>query len=338
MNAVTLNRPLLGGLLGGLLVLALAGGAQAQTLGADFAEDYSVFDIGSVPGLPANYGGLTFVDANTLLIGGAANTANGSLYTIGVERDLDGHITGFSGSAQRFGGPGGTVGEYNDGGVTFGPGGVLFTARWPINGLGQTRPGSIDEDKIIDLGPLGVPSSLSAINFVPAGFGGAGQIKLVTYGGGAWFSASLAPDGSGTYDLVGLAQVDLNPDAAGVQNLPGGPEGFVFISSVNSGFAANSLLLSEYSAGAIGAYALDEQGNPLVATRRTFLSGLSGAEGAAIDPVTGDFLFSTFGGGSRVVRVSGFVAPVIPEPSTYALMALGLVGVAGWAARRRREG
>ena len=276
----------------GLVAAALATGlpaVQAQTLGGDFAADYTVSVIGSVPGLPPLYGGLTFLNANTLLIGGNANTASGSLYTVGVVRDGDGAITGFSGTAQRFGGPTGTIGEYNDGGVVFGPGGVLFTARWPINGLGQTLPGSIDEDKVIELAPLGVASSLAAINFVPAGFGGAGQIKLVSWSGGQWYSAGLAPDGNGTYDLVGLAQVDLNPSAAGIQNVPGGPEGFVYIPASNAGFGVNSMLISEYSAGMVGAYQLDAQGNPLVATRRTFLSGLTGAEGATIDPVTGEF-------------------------------------------------
>jgi hypothetical protein len=51
------------------------------------------------------------------------------------------------------------------------------------------------------------------------------------------------------------------------------------------------------------------------------IAGLSGAEGAVIDPLAGDFLFSTFGDGDRVVRVEGFAAPPQPpsgiaEPST----------------------
>ena len=44
------------------------------------------------------------------------------------------------------------------------------------------------------------------------------------------------------------------------------------------------------------------------------ITGLDGAEGALLDPVTGDFLFSTFGGGSRVVAVRGFRAPAAQLP------------------------
>jgi hypothetical protein len=31
-----------------------------------------------------------------------------------------------------------------------------------------------------------------------------------------------------------------------------------------------------------------------------------GAEGATFDPISGDFLFSTYGGGNRVIALSGF--------------------------------
>jgi hypothetical protein len=46
-----------------------------------------------------------------------------------------------------------------------------------------------------------------------------------------------------------------------------------------------------------------------------FIKGLSGAEGAFIDPLTGDFLFSTFGSSNQVIRVSGFIAPTAGEAS-----------------------
>ncbi|MDQ6632109.1 MAG: DUF11 domain-containing protein, partial [Verrucomicrobiota bacterium] len=51
-------------------------------------------------------------------------------------------------------------------------------------------------------------------------------------------------------------------------------------------------------------------GAPIVSSRRLFVTGLSGAEGAVIDPLTSDFLFSTYGGGNRIVRVQGFGVPL----------------------------
>jgi len=331
------------------IALAMPGDSKALALGVDFAADYTVASLGSVAGLPSNYGGLTFLNNSTLLIGGAANTDAGRLYTVGVVRDLAGHITGFSGVATQYGTG---IGDFNDGGVAFGPGGVLFTSRWPVNGLGQTKPGSTDEDKIIDLTPLGVVgSSHAALAVVPVGFSGQGQLKLVSWAGGEFYSASLAPDGSGTFDLVGLAQVDLDTSTLAIDNLPGGPEGFVYIDGANDGFGgADSMLVSDYSDGQVSAYQIDANGNPILSSRRNFLTGLTGAEGAAIDPLTGDFLFSTFGGGSQVVVVQGFIAPVVPcgvpgtppcnnvpEPGTVPLVAIVLMGLGCTRWMRRRH-
>ncbi|MFM6435509.1 MAG: hypothetical protein ACKPJT_18845 [Microcystis panniformis] len=314
-----------------LISLGIANTAKAISLGPDFVTDYNFVDLGSVPGLPPLYGGLTFKlgDPNTLLIGGNANTANGRLYEIGVVRDANNRIIGFAGTANQFG----DIGEYNDGGVVYGPNNVLFTAQWPVNNLGQTKLGSTDENRVDNLSSLGIGgSSISALNFVPTGFAGAGKMKVVSWVIGNWYDVAYSPDGSGTFNLDSATQIDLDPIAAGIQILPGGPEGFVYIPAGNPGFTVNSLLVSDYSDGQVSAYELDSEGNPLVATRRNFLAGLNGAEGAVIDPLTGDFLFSTFGGGDRVVRVNGFNAPEPPSVSTpepasvLGLLAIGVLG------------
>lgn len=279
-----------------LALAALSSNGSALTLGTDFNVDYTATSLGSIAGLPTNYGGLTFKlgDPNTILIGGAANTASGLLYEVAVTRDANNHITGFSGTPMAFG----TVGEFIDGGVTYGPNDVLFTAQWPSNNLGQTKPGSSDEDRVDALGALGIGgSSISAVGFVPTGFSNAGAMKVVSWSAGNWYDVAFAPDGAGTFDLTSATQVT---------TLPGGPEGFVYVDGASAGFGVDSLLVSDYSSGRISAYQVDANGDPLVATRRDFITGLTGAEGAVIDPLTGDFLFSTFGGANQVIVVQGF--------------------------------
>jgi len=173
-SAITLYGLILTGLLG------YHSTGFALIIGPDFSTQYSANNLGSVPGLPTSYGGLVFKagDPNTILIGGAANTSAGLLYEIGVIRDGDNRITSFSGSATPYG----QIGEYNDGGVAYGPGGVLFTAQWNVNNLGQTRPGDTDETRVDALGPFGVGgSSIAALNFVPNGFSNAGALKIVSW-------------------------------------------------------------------------------------------------------------------------------------------------------------
>jgi hypothetical protein len=291
-----------------MLALALAvvpaGSASGQTLAAPFDGSYTVQDLGQVPGVPDSLGGITFKAGTTdrLLIGGLANDAAGALYEIGVVRDASGHIVGFSGSATRF-----ADAAYNDGGVAYGPGGVLFLARWPQNELGQMKPGSVVTDKVISLTALGIESSLASMQFVPPGQPGAGSLKLASYRGGAWYDADVVADGAGTYDLANVREiVDSRID--------GGPEGFVYVPTGSPQFSGPSLLVSEYGVDEVAAYQVDADGDPLIATRRSIITGLDGAEGALLDPVTGDFLFSTFGGGSRVVAVRGFRAPAAQLP------------------------
>jgi hypothetical protein len=272
-------------------LLLVPGGAEAAAIAPFFAADYTLTDMGSVPGVLPLYGGLVFKsgDTGTILIGGSANTATGGMYSVPVTRGIGGHITSVGAGTLVNSAP------YNDGGFAYGPGGVLFLSQWPINGIAQYKPGSVPgilptdgPDKTQNVTALGVAPSQAALQFVPSTFGGAGEFKGVSWSGGQFYTFTLASDGLGTFDVT---------SATLETTIGGGPEGFVYIKNTNPDFAVDSMLVSEFSAGRVAAYTLDARGNPVVGSRTDFITGLSGAEGAAIDPVTGDFLFSTFGGG-----------------------------------------
>lgn len=167
---------------------------------------------------------------------------------------------------------------------------------------------------------------MGSVVFVPPGFADPGAAKIVSYNNGNWAHATLTPDGSGTYDVATNV----------VTTLSGGPEGEVYVSDANPGFAADSILVSAFDANEVDAYEIDANGDPLAGTKSLFLNGLTGAEAAVIDPVTGDFLFSTFGGDNQLVVVSGFVPPPpVPEPSALALFGTALAAWFGVAQRRK---
>src|SRR5205807_2019395 len=132
--------------------------------------------------------------------------------------------------------------------------------------------------------------------------------------------------GAGTYTI----------SATPSSNTGGGPEGIVWVRAGNPDFATDSVLISLYGFGQVLACGVNADGAPDAATCQTFITGLGGAEGATIDPVTGDFLFSTFGGGNQIAVVSGFSAPT-PEPAMEGVMGLGLLGIGAiWRRRRNR--
>jgi hypothetical protein len=79
--------------------------ANAQPIiAATYAGSYSLLDLGAPPGITGNLGGLTLKagNPNTLLIGGNANNPTGKIFAIGVVRDTDDHIVGFSGTATAY--------------------------------------------------------------------------------------------------------------------------------------------------------------------------------------------------------------------------------------------
>lgn len=288
----------------------------AANLGPDFQPFYFQDNLGSVPGLPTSYGGLTFLDNNTLLIGGDANVSDAGIYSIQVKRNSNNHITGFTGSASLFANAPGlpSSGGGIDGGLAFGPGNVLFYTSYIDNSIGQIEPGSNGPDKQIDLTPLGVSPSVGSLTFVPEGFAGAGRLKITSYNSGEFYDTTISPDGTGTFNIA--------PVSSGI-SIGDGPEGLAYVGAANLGFGVDSLLIADFIDDGVASYAIDANGDPIVSSRRSFLTDLDGAEGVTIDPLTGDFLFSTFSGGSsRVLAVKP-----IPEPSsTLGILAFGVLG------------
>jgi len=291
---------------GTVLPAQCVGVPGAQVVGP-FVGYYGCVGLNSVPGVPTPYGGLTFKydDANTLLIGGGANDFTGRIYQIAVTRDASQHITGFSGTARLYPTSTSRIGQYNDGGVAFGPGNVLLVTRYPGNQLEQSKPGSESPNKVIDLGPLGVTSSVGSLAVVPRIYSTAGTIKLVSFPSGDWYDVALGPDGNGTFNIT---RTTLRANV-------GDAEGIAFIPPGAPAFSPNSALIAKYTSNKIITVPLDTQGDPIVAGQQDFISGLNGPEGVAIDPVTGDFLFGTSGADNRIVLVSTFAAAPIPTPT-----------------------
>jgi hypothetical protein len=278
----------------------LPGPAADLLVDPRYADVYKVYSLGSVPGVPPQrYGGLTLErgDSNKLLIGGNANDPTAALYAIRVVRSC-GHIIGFEGTATRF-----ADAPNVDGGLDYGPGGILLFTGYNVNTIGQIRPGEATVARTTDLAMLGIDTSVGALRVVPAGFSSAGSLKVISWSGGQWRQLGMAAGADGLLELTaGVPPLAIT--------LPGGPEGFAYVPQGSPHFDRPSLVVSEWSAGKVSTYEADAAGDPLPATRKELLTGFRGAEGAYFDPGTGDFLFSTWSGAAgseRVIIIHGFV-------------------------------
>lgn len=296
------RMPSLSALFAGLVafgLLAPSGPSFAQQLQPPFSQSYSLLDLGSVSGVPTPYGGVFILpgDPNSLFIGGSANEAGGALYRVPLARNGQGFITGFTGPAARM-----ADAPYNDGGIVPDPGGLISYVQWPSNNFAQLNLATGLVVNTVPLGALGVASASAGLAFIPPGYPGAGGLRIVSWSAGEYYEAAYSVGAGG---IINVSAATAVPGS----QLAGGPEGWTYVPQGSPKFSAPSIIVSEYSAGSVAVYELDARGNPVIATRRAFMNGLVGAEGAAIDPVSGMFVFSTFGSTNRVIVVRGFTAP-----------------------------
>lgn len=275
-------------------------------------------DSPSSPFIPVSYGGISARpgEPDQLIVGGGGEGSGAAFFKVGVMRDVGGHISGLNGSKSVY-----ATAPKLAGGAAFGPsfnaGEVFFYSIASGSGgvdVGMIRWGSSSTGKTINI----VPETPGGLGFVPPGFRGFPQMKILT-ASGRFYSVKLQADAEGTYDLAG-AELSATLPVGSVQS-------FVYIKAGSPGFAADSMLVAEYATGNIAAYEIDGTGTPRPATRRTFFSGasLSHPEGMTIDPLTADLLITTYSSStSGIYRISGFIPPAaIPVTGCQSITAPG---------------
>lgn len=269
------------------LLLLLAPLGQAQSVDSFYASAYSLRTVASIPGVPRAYGGVTIrADApDVLLVAGNCDTPDAKIYQVTVQRGTDGHIAGFTGVATVLastpGRPGddtppwtGLVGDWD-----YGPGNVLFYTAWD-NSLSQILPGGSAPAKQVDLGET-IGLTANTVVVVPAGLPGAGRFKLGTRHHHFWFDVPLTPDGMGTYNV-----------GSPTTTIEGADIAFVAAAYVPAGtpkFSKASVVVCDTDR--ICTFEVDANGDPVVGSQRTFVTGLDGPDGIGRDPATGDLIF-----------------------------------------------
>ena len=209
------------------------------------------------------------------------------------------------------------------GGLAHAPNGDLLFTENPTNQIGELIQGDWVLDKTVT---APVTSSVGTLAFIPAGYAGAGSLVLGSEDGGTFCTSTLTPDGSGTYDVSGCS----NQVTTG-----GDPVGIAWVMNGAPGFSAPTVLISLSGSQAVYAYTINANGLPDPATAQEFISGITGLEGGVVDPLTGDFLFSSYDGETaNIFEVQGFTSST-PEPAPCGLVAAAILAGMSWRRRGR---
>ncbi|MEM9219980.1 MAG: hypothetical protein AAGD25_37340, partial [Cyanobacteria bacterium P01_F01_bin.150] len=277
-------------------------------IAGEFSDFYATQNLGRIPldtgdFIPLGYGAITFLDDDTLLVGGSPYTADAAIYSVDVTRDPDTNsITGFAAPATFLANAPGsadpdTVLGGLDGGLIVAPNGTLLYTAYEDNTIGQILPGNTEPepDAFIDLTALGVEISTGAFQIVPEGISGEGRLKITSFDGGIFYDALLTPNEDGITYSVSLGEESVtfgDADDGGIR----GTDAFVYLDESYPGFTSDSVLIAEYFAQDISVFEVDDIGNPILETARVFVDDFDASGGfvfgTTIDPVTGDILVS----------------------------------------------
>ncbi len=274
---------------------------EAAPIAGTFSEHYRSIDLGLPPGVPTPFGCITAIpgQSESILVGGGANSPEGKLYKVAIRRDGLGHIAGFDGQAEEI-----APAPYNDGGCVFLTPDLLLMSKWPVHQLALVSLATKSVVGSVALLNVGIPTagqaaneSSAAIAVIPGASPPGSRIKIMTWPSGRMFEAQVS---------IESGLVISNVVESGVLATVG-PEGIAYVPPGSPGIVGTAAIVAEWSRGAIAVYQTDAQGVLNPESRQEVLQ-LKGAEGAYFDPISGDFLFSTFGNGAaeRIVGLRGF--------------------------------
>jgi len=274
---------------GAALLTAITG--TAQTLGPSFTNSYSVRDLGVAGDVPPPYGALHFKtnSSATLLLGGNSTSPAAKIYQIQVTRDAQNHISGFASAATYLADAPGIPPQLPldvqggiDGGLDYGPGGVLFYTSSDDGAISQIKPGSTVPNKQTRLRDLDLDDPRGGLAFVPADFPGAGRLKIVNWSSHSWCDTTVTSDGAGTYDIASPAKwMDLVSYATSL----------AYVKADGSAFSKDSVLVTSQLDQRVVVYEVDVNGDPIPATLRELLSNFW-VKAATVDPLTGDIVLT----------------------------------------------